>query len=41
MLLAWGLIRSARSLEEVVGVLAYEIGHDVERHPEAGLVRAL
>lgn len=41
MLLTRGLIRSARSPEEVAGVLTHEIGHGVERHPEAGLVRAL
>ena len=41
MLLTRGLIRTAQTPEEVAGVLAHEIGHGVERHPEAGLVRAL
>ena len=41
MLLTRGLIRSAKSPEEVAGVLAHEIGHGVELHPETGLVRAI
>ncbi len=41
MVLTSGLIRKARSPEEVAGVLAHEIGHGVELHPETGLVRAL
>ncbi len=41
MVLTSGLIRAARSPEEVAGVLAHEIGHGVELHPETGLVRAV
>lgn len=41
ILVTRGLIRSARSAEEVAGVLAHEIGHGLELHPEAGIVRAL
>ena len=41
MLLTQGLIRAAQSPEEVAGVLAHEIGHGVELHPETGLVRAV
>lgn len=41
MIITSGLIRSARSPEEVAGVLAHEIGHGIELHPETGLVRAI
>ena len=41
MLLTRGLIRAAATPEEVAGVLAHEIGHGVELHPETGLVRAI
>ena len=36
-----GLVQRAASPDEVAGVLAHEIGHTLELHPEAGLVRAL
>lgn len=36
-----GLIQKASAPDEVAGVLAHEIGHTLELHPEAGLVRAL
>ena len=36
-----GLIQKAASPDEVAGVLAHEIGHTIELHPEAGLVRAM
>lgn len=36
-----GLVQKASSPDEVAGVLAHEIGHTLELHPEAGLVRAL
>ena len=36
-----GLIQKAASPDEVAGVLAHEIGHTLELHPEAGLVRAM
>ena len=35
------LIQKAASPDEVAGVLAHEIGHTLELHPEAGLVRAM
>lgn len=36
-----GLVQKAGSADEVAGVLAHEIGHTIELHPEAGLVRAM
>lgn len=36
-----GLIDKAASAEEVAGVLAHEMGHGLELHPEAGVVRAV
>ncbi|MBX9588000.1 MAG: tetratricopeptide repeat protein [Hyphomonadaceae bacterium] len=36
-----GLVQRAGSPDEVAGVLAHEIGHTIELHPEAGLVRAM
>src|SRR6185295_12529611 len=36
-----GLVQKAVSPDEVAGVLAHEIGHTLELHPEAGLVRAM
>lgn len=36
-----GLVQKAASPDEVAGVLAHEIGHTIEFHPEAGLVRAM
>jgi beta-barrel assembly-enhancing protease len=35
------LIQKAASPDEVAGVLAHEIGHTIELHPEAGLVRGI
>lgn len=35
------LIRFTTSPEELAGVIAHEIGHGLERHPETGIVRAL
>lgn len=35
------LIERAGSAEEIAGVLAHEVGHGLERHPEAGIVRIL
>src|SRR5262249_22287132 len=32
---------AARSSDEVAGVLAHELGHAIELHPETGLVRAM
>jgi Zn-dependent protease with chaperone function len=36
-----GLIDKAQAPEEVAGVLAHEMGHGIELHPEAGMVRAI
>jgi beta-barrel assembly-enhancing protease len=36
-----GLIRASKTPEEVAGVIAHELGHGIELHPEAGIVRAL
>jgi beta-barrel assembly-enhancing protease len=41
IILTRGLVQKAGSPDEVAGVLAHEIGHTVELHPEAGLVRAM
>jgi beta-barrel assembly-enhancing protease len=41
LILTKGLLQAARSPDEVAGVLAHEMGHALELHPEAGLVRAL
>jgi predicted Zn-dependent protease len=36
-----GLLQSSTSADEVAGVLSHELGHVLELHPEAGLVRAM
>lgn len=36
-----GLIAKAESADEVAGVLAHEMGHGLELHPETGIVRAI
>jgi len=36
-----GLIEHAESPDEVAGVLAHEMGHGIELHPETGIVRAV
>ena len=36
-----GLVQKAGSPDEVAGVLAHEIGHALELHPETGVVRAM
>jgi Zn-dependent protease with chaperone function len=36
-----GLIEKAGSPDEVAGVLAHELGHGIELHPEAGIIRAI
>jgi len=36
-----GLINEAQSADEVAGVLAHEMGHGIELHPEAGIIRSL
>lgn len=36
-----GLISGAQSPEEVAGVLAHEMGHQVQHHPMRGLIRSL
>lgn len=41
IVLTRGLIAKAGGPDEVAGVLAHEMGHGLELHPETGLVRAL
>ena len=41
ILLTNGLLQAASSAAEVAGVMAHEIGHSIELHPEAGIVRAV
>lgn len=36
-----GLIEKAQSAEEVAGVVGHEMGHGIELHPEAGMVRSI
>ena len=35
------LIAEAETPEEVAGVIAHEMGHGIELHPEAGIIRSL
>lgn len=41
VILTRGIIEKAAGPDEIAGVLAHEIGHGLELHPEAGLVRAV
>jgi predicted Zn-dependent protease len=41
IILTRGLVQKAQSPDEVAGVLAHELGHVLELHPEASLVRAV
>ncbi len=41
VILTRGIIEKASGPDEIAGVLAHEIGHGIELHPEAGLVRAV
>lgn len=41
VMLLRGLIDQAISPDEVAGVLAHEMGHGIELHPEAGIIRAI
>jgi beta-barrel assembly-enhancing protease len=41
ILLTRELVQNARSADEVAAVLAHEMGHGLERHPETGIVRML
>jgi len=36
-----GLVEKAESADEVAGVLAHEMGHGIELHPETGIIRAV
>lgn len=36
-----GLIDEAKSADEVAGVLAHEMGHGIELHPETGILRTI
>jgi len=39
IVVTWQLIKQAQSPDEIAGVLAHEIGHGIERHPDASLIR--
>lgn len=41
VVLTKGLIGDAKSADEVAGVLAHEMGHGLELHPETGIIRAI
>jgi predicted Zn-dependent protease len=41
IILTRGLVQKAGSPDEVAGVLAHELGHAIELHPETGIVRAM
>ena len=41
MVLTSRLIRAAKTPEEIAGILAHEIGHGIERHPEASVIRVM
>jgi Zn-dependent protease with chaperone function len=41
IVIARGLIEQARSPDEVAGVLAHEMGHGLELHPETAIIRAI
>lgn len=36
-----GLLENAASADEIAGVLAHEMGHGIELHPETGIIRAI
>ena len=41
IVISGGLIEAAQSADEVAGVLAHEMGHGIELHPEAGIIRSM
>jgi Zn-dependent protease with chaperone function len=41
LIITRGLVQKAGTPDEVAGVLAHELGHALELHPETGLVRAM
>jgi beta-barrel assembly-enhancing protease len=41
IVLTRGLIQKAGGPDEIAGVLGHEMGHGIELHPEAGIVRAI
>jgi predicted Zn-dependent protease len=41
MMITNKLIQAAKTPDEVAGILAHEIGHGIERHPEAGVIRVM
>ena len=41
IVISGGLIDEAKSADEVAGVLAHEMGHGIELHPEAGIIRSM
>ncbi len=36
-----GLLENADSADEIAGILAHEMGHGIELHPETGIIRAI
>src|SRR6185436_4880867 len=41
IILTRGLVQRAGASDEVAGVLAHELGHTLELHPEAGIIRVV
>jgi predicted Zn-dependent protease len=41
IVIARGLVEKANGADEVAGVLAHEMGHGIELHPETGIIRAI
>jgi predicted Zn-dependent protease len=41
IVLTKGLIDKAETADEVAGVLAHEMGHGIELHPETGIIRSI
>ena len=41
IVLTKGLIDKAETPDEVAGVLAHEMGHGIEMHPETGIIRSI
>jgi Zn-dependent protease with chaperone function len=41
IVLTRGLIEAAKGPDEIAGVLAHEMGHGIERHPETSFIRAI
>ncbi len=41
IVLTRGLLENTNGVDEIAGVLAHEMGHGIERHPETGFIRAV